>query len=368
MTTTPHPDPLAAATEPTGTIMDVGHIVILMQENRSFDHYFGTMRGVRGFGDRFPIPVPAPAGQQRNVWLQRDDKPGAAPALVAPFHLDTRESIARMRVAGTPHTWPDAQLAWHLGRLDAWPTHKQNHAMGYFTEADLPFQFALADAFTVCDAYHCSVQAGTNPNRVYAWTGTIDPLQQGGGPVIGNSYDHLGYDPAGGYAWRTYAERLQQAGISWQVYQDMADNYTDNPLAGFRAFRRAFAGLPGSDPALRERGLSTHTLDQLRAFERLDIDRDRFVELAHQYVREWSADSAARRWLSPTDLDYIGRRLAPVRNPQQRLLVCRLAAAIITADGRVSDPERLVYRHALGRWNISHAMVTQAILADARSH
>jgi uncharacterized tellurite resistance protein B-like protein len=110
------------------------------------------------------------------------------------------------------------------------------------------------------------------------------------------------------------------------------------------------------------------TLDQLRAFERLDIDRERFVELAHQYVREWSAVAAERRWLSPADLDYIGRRLAPVRDPQQRLLVCRLAAAIITADGRVSDPERLVYRHALGRWNISHAMVTQAILADARTH
>ncbi len=249
----------------TGTIDDVEHIVILMQENRSFDHYFGTMRGVRGFGDRFPIPVPAPAGQQRNVWLQRDDRPGATPALVAPFHLDTRDSFARMRVAGTPHTWPDAQLAWNLGTLDAWPTYKQHHAMGYFTEADLPFQFALADAYTVCDAYHCSVQAGTNPNRVYAWTGSIDPLQQGGGPVIGNSYDHLGFDPAGGYAWRTYAERLQQAGISWQVYQDMADNYTDNPLAGFRAFRDAVAGAPGADPALRDRGMSTRTLEQLRA-------------------------------------------------------------------------------------------------------
>jgi phospholipase C len=239
----------------TGTIADVQHIVILMQENRSFDHYFGTLRGVRGFGDRFPIPVPAPPGEERNVWLQR----GKQPALVAPFQLNTQ------RVAGTPHTWPDAQRAWNHGILDAWPTHKDSHAMGHFSEAELPFQFALANTFTICDAYHCSLQAGTNPNRVYAWTGTNDPFQQGHGPVIGNSYDQLGFDPSGGYAWRTYPERLQAAGVSWQVYQDLADNYCDNPLAGFKTFRDAVAGLPGADPALRERGMSTRTLEQLRA-------------------------------------------------------------------------------------------------------
>ncbi len=253
-----------SSTSRTGTIMDVQHIVILMQENRSFDHYFGTLRGVRGFGDRFPIPVPAPAGEERTVWFQRHERPGAAPDLVAPFHLNTQRSFETMRVAGTPHTWPDAQGAWNHGILDAWPTHKHRHAMGYFTEADLPFQFALANAFTICDAYHSSMQAGTNPNRVYAWSGTNDPHQHGHGPVVGNSYDHVGHDPAGGYTWSTYVERLQAAGIGWQVYQDMTDNYTDNPLAGFRTFRAAAAGRPDSDPALRARGMSTRTLAQLR--------------------------------------------------------------------------------------------------------
>lgn len=243
--------------QPTGTIQDVEHIVILMQENRSFDHYFGTLQGVRGFGDRFPIPV---AGQP-NVWFQRNDSDGS---VVSPFHLNTQQSFELMRVTGTPHTWPNAQGAWSHGKLDAWPTYKHNHAMGYYTEADLPFQFALANMFTICDAYHCALQAGTNPNRVYAWSGTIDPFQQGHGPVIGNSYDQLAHDPDGGYAWTTYPERLQAAGISWQVYQDMADNYTDNPLAGFRTFRDAAAGLPHANGQLRERGLSTRTLDQLK--------------------------------------------------------------------------------------------------------
>ncbi len=239
----------------TGTINDVGHIVILMQENRSFDHYFGTMKGVRGFGDPFPIPG--------NVWHQRSDN-GDTPH-VLPFHLDTTQSFAHMRVEGTPHTWPDAQRAWNLGRIDAWPTHKSAHSMGYFTEADLPYQYALANTFTLCDAYHSSLQAGTNPNRVYAWTCSVDPFQQGGGPVIGNNYDNLDFDPDGGYTWTSYCERLQAAGISWLVYQDMDDNYNNNPLAGFKAYRDAFHGKPQADPQLRERALTTRTIAKLKA-------------------------------------------------------------------------------------------------------
>lgn len=201
--------------QPTGTIMDVEHIVILMQENRSFDHYFGTLKGVRGFGDRFPIPV---AGQ-RNVWFQRNDSAGANPAVVSPFHLNTQQSFDIMRSTGRPHTWPNAQAAWNNGILDCWPTFKQTHAMGYYTEADIPFQFALANAFTICDAYHSSLQAGTNPNRVYAWSCGIDPFQQGPGQVIRQQrrppgfrpgrrlrLDHLSRAPAGG--------RDQLAGLS----------------------------------------------------------------------------------------------------------------------------------------------------------
>ena len=244
----------------TGTLMDVEHIVILMQENRSFDHYFGTMQGVRGFGDRFPIPVPQAGG----VWFQRNDNPDAAPRVVAPFRLNTEQSFAQLRVTGTPHLWPNAQRAWNHGLLDRWPTFKQNHAMGYFTEDDIPFQFALAKLFTVCDAYHCSFQGGTNPNRVFAFSGTNDPLAHGGGPVLGNHYDNLAFDPEGGYAWTTYPERLQKAGVRWQIYQDMSDNYTDNPLVGFRPFRDAAARAPTAHEPLRERALTTRDLAALR--------------------------------------------------------------------------------------------------------
>jgi phospholipase C len=244
-----------------GTIEDVEHVVILTQENRSFDHYFGTLSGVRGFGDRLPMPAPdAPGLLNRSVWYQ----PGASGAqAVAPFRLDTVQSFQYMRVEGTPHAWPDSQGAWGEGVMSEWPRYKDDHSMGYFTEQDIPFQFALAEAFTICDAYHCSFMGNTNPNRLFLWTGTNDPLQKNGGPAIYNQYDNVDYDSAGGYTWLTYCERLQAAGISWQIYQNMADNFTDNSVAGFRTFRASYFAEPGADPELARRGLSTRDLDLL---------------------------------------------------------------------------------------------------------
>jgi phospholipase C len=219
--------------------------VVLTQENRSFDHYFGVMRGVRGFGDRFRIP--------------------SLKTIPRPFHLDTTQHFELMRVEGTPHTWVDAQLAWDHGRMDQWPQFKGSHSVGYYAQADLPFHYALADAFTVCDAYHCSFQGGTNPNRLFLWTGTNDPQGTGNGPATYNDLDSLNGKPGvDSYNWTTYPERLQAAGISWQVYQDMADNYDDNPLAGFQAYRDAAIGVPGSNAELKRRALSTRTLAQLR--------------------------------------------------------------------------------------------------------
>ncbi|MDB4987108.1 MAG: Twin-arginine translocation pathway signal [Myxococcaceae bacterium] len=247
----------------TGTLQDVEHIVIFMQENRSFDHYFGTLNGVRGFGDRFPIPVPdAPGIDKNTVWYQSTGE--LEQPVLAPFHLNTQQSFEYMRVSGTPHTWPNAQNAWNHGSLDQWPRYKTNHSLGYFSEGDLPFQFAMANAFTLCDAYHCSFQGGTNPNRVFAFTGCNDPLGSGHGPVTTNDYDNFAHDPDGGYSWTSYCERLEAAGIRWQVYENMEDNFTDNPLAGFRSFRAARRGMSGSLAALKHRGVSTRDLDRLK--------------------------------------------------------------------------------------------------------
>jgi phospholipase C len=250
-----------------GTLADVEHVVIFMQENRSFDHYFGAMNGVRGFADRFPIPVPdGPGVSGKTVWTQIGRPGVGAPPLIAPFPLNTAQTFSHMRVEGTPHNWTDAQDAWAEGRMNRWPLAKTARAMGYYQGEDIPFQYALAGAFTLCDAYHCSIKTGTNSNRLFLWSGTNDPSGRFGGPSITNSHDRFASQggAADSYRWTTYAERLRDAGVSWRIYQDMADNFTDNPTAGFKAYRDSHDGLPGSDPRLAALALSTRKLDGLR--------------------------------------------------------------------------------------------------------
>jgi phospholipase C len=224
----------------TGTIKDVGHVVILMQENRSFDHYFGTLRGVRGFGD--PRPAILPNGKP--VWFQ----PSAAhrDGHVLPFHMDTRGTRAQC-VESLDHSWKGSQDVWK--NHDAWVTAKGAMTMGHFTRDDIPFYHALADAFTICDAYHCSIFGPTNPNRLFLFTGTNglsignDGLQAIENPeeetngTADPAKDDLSFKPL---AWPTYAERLQAAGIDWRVYQEY-DNYGDNGLSYFANFRGAAA-------------------------------------------------------------------------------------------------------------------------------
>jgi phospholipase C len=219
----------------TGTLADIEHVVIFMQENRSFDHYFGTLSGVRGFDD--PRAIKLPDG--RPVWYQPDGAGGH----VLPFHFDAKNTSALS--LGTDHTWKGAQASWQ--GWDAWVKRKTPQSMGYFDRGDLPFYYALADAFTICDAYHCSIFGATDPNRMYALTGT----SQGWIGTMGKLYNvnAAGYfngDPAldnitpevinGAPNWRTYAEVLEANQVSWKVYQEW-DNYGDNYLAYFRNFR-----------------------------------------------------------------------------------------------------------------------------------
>ena len=247
------PDPIARALalparHVTGTVKDIEHVVIFMQENRSFDHYFGTLRGVRGFGDPRPLSLPGGASV-----FHQPKTPGAAET-VAPFHLQS-DSTRAQSLFSLDHSWKGSHATWK--RHDAWIKAKTAFTMGYFTRADLPFYYALADAFTVCDGYHCSIFGPTNPNRMFLFTGTSGLAAGDAGPqVVANPPDELSEtaDPANdakafkAYRWPTYAERLQAAGVSWRVYQEF-DNYGDNALAYFANFR----GI-GPDSPLYQRG------------------------------------------------------------------------------------------------------------------
>ncbi|MFG2741896.1 phosphocholine-specific phospholipase C [Streptomyces chartreusis] len=232
----------------TGSIEDVEHIVVLMQENRSFDHYFGKLRGVRGFGD--PRPVAHDNG--KSIWHQSNGTKD-----ILPFHPEA-DDLGMQFLEGLPHGWNDGHQAYNRGKYDKWIPAKGTTTMAYLTREDIPFHYALADAFTVCDAYHCSFIGSTDPNRYYMWTGYTGNDGTGGGPVLGN--DELGY------GWTTYPERLEQAGISWKIYQDIGDgldaagswgwisdayrgNYGDNSLLYFNKYRSAKAGEPWYDKA-----------------------------------------------------------------------------------------------------------------------
>src|SRR6478752_3053409 len=160
------------------TYHDAEHRVSLMQENRSFDHTYCTLRGVRGFNDPRAITLP----NKNPVWLQ-SNKEGET---FAPFHLDIKDTNATW-MSSLPHSWSNQVDARNDGKHNQWldakhSGHKEYKAMpltmGYYTRQDIPFYYALADAFTVCDQNFCSSLTGTTPNRVYFWTGSIREKQE----------------------------------------------------------------------------------------------------------------------------------------------------------------------------------------------
>ncbi len=253
----------------TASVQDVRHVVILMMENRGFDHYFGTLKGVRGFGDRHPVPLES----GKPVWFQSDGI-----REIPPYHLNTATTSA-MRVPGTPHSFRDAQAAWNQGKFGFWPKFKTQFAMGHYRRADLPYQFALAEAFTICDAYHCSVTTGTDPNRIMFWSGTnADPVARAHGQnatPANSEPDNLrcwihgalpepGYSFAGtSFTWPTIPEVLEGAGVSWRIYQDPNDNWTGAMHGGlaFESFRTAKPGSPLYEKGMRNWSLEAFSED-----------------------------------------------------------------------------------------------------------
>ncbi|AJT42186.1 phosphocholine-specific phospholipase C [Psychromicrobium lacuslunae] len=236
----------------TGTIADVKHVVILMQENRSFDHYYGNLSGVRGLSDKQALELPNNGSVLAQPAPSRKDG-----GVLLPFHLDSAKYNSQ-NAGGLDHSWSGGHKAWNNGAWNAWVNAKTPQTMGYFTRDDLPYHYALADAFTICDHYFCSVTGPTTPNRLYQWTGSINAAGGKGGPATSNPAD---YKPV--YSWGTYGEELEKAGKSWKTYanDEVGDSgshpyvgdYGDNPLWLFQAYHDS---LQSKDPKLR--ALASH--------------------------------------------------------------------------------------------------------------
>jgi phospholipase C len=229
----------------SGRLSDIKHVVILMQENRSFDHYFGTLPGVRGFSD--PAAITLSTGNSVFYQPVQTAPPADDPTQYAnpdgyllPFRLNTMTTSSQA-IPSTSHAWSFQHQSWDNGAMDMFvPAHlaangnNGPYTMGYYTREDIPFQFALAENFTICDNYHCSLLGPTWPNRLYHISAWIDPLGVAGGPITAN------VDPTP-YGWKTYPEALTAAGVSWQVYQEV-DNYETNLLEMFNSFQTAPVG------------------------------------------------------------------------------------------------------------------------------
>lgn len=298
-----------AINAPAGsTYLDAEHVVFLMQENRSFDHCFGTMKGVRGYND--PRAMQLTSGLP--VWFQKD----AAGNSYGPYRLDIENSRATW-MGSLPHSWKDMVEARNNGKMDRWLDAKRpgnkDYAhlpltMGYYAREDIPFYYALGDAFTVCDQHFCSSLTGTSPNRSYFWSGTVRERPRDGNSSAHVDNGQLVYKNVG---WKTYPERLQEAGIPWKVYQnelsipvgydgehdDWLGNFTNNNLefhavygVRFHPTRRSYREkriaelsvlLAGNDLSRGEREELTRELDDLKT-EHAQFSQENFDKLSEQ--------------------------------------------------------------------------------------
>ncbi|WP_431042017.1 phosphocholine-specific phospholipase C [Streptomyces sp. P1-3] len=228
----------AQPTPPEGGLDAIEHVVLLMQENRSFDHYFGMLRGVRGFAD--PGAVRLPGGG--TVFQQ--PKPGGGTVL--PFAArDAAEAQKKdlQYVGQLDHSWSGGARAWNNGWMDNWIAAKSSATMVHFQREDIPFHYELADTFTICDAYHSAIHSSTSPNRNF-WVSGTTGYEADGKRAVGN--DAYAEDTHPGYSWTSTPEILQRTGVSWKVYQEW-DNFQDNNVEFYKPFkdvaRKALADL-----------------------------------------------------------------------------------------------------------------------------
>ena len=243
-------DATATSVPGRASLSDIKHVVILMQENRSFDHYFGTLSGARGFSDP-NVPTQTVGGQTYPVFDQFGYRPGTGPdpsGYMQPFHLLSDPPFKDGETTNDiTHSWGPQHQSWNGGAMDKFMTahlaadgtKNGPVTMGYFTRTELAFYYALADAFTICDHYFCSVLGPTDPNRLMGMSASLDPAGTAGGPVVQTFSNPIA--EYGKLNWETMPERLQAAGVSWKVYNDPLGLIGLNVLPFFKAYNNPFS-------------------------------------------------------------------------------------------------------------------------------
>ena len=289
---------MAIAPDPGTTFYDAEHVVMLMQENRSFDHCFGTLKGVRGFNDPRAITIPG----KFPVWLQPDNHGNR----FTPHRLDIKNTKVTW-MGDLPHSWENQVDARNEGKFDGWIEAKRPGnpeyrdfplTMGYYTREDIPFYYAMADAFTVCDQHFCAALTGTTTNRNYFWTGKTHNGPQDKAKVRNGE---MGYDNE--VNWTTFPERLEEAGVAWRVYQNevslptnveddsLLANFTDNNLEWFEQFGVRFS------PGHYDWMLTTKAQLEKEIVAEKDVDakqeKEQKLKALTDYISKWNPEKFA---------------------------------------------------------------------------
>jgi phospholipase C len=229
----------------TGTIADLKHVVVLVQENRSTDHYYGMVPGVRGFADKQALTY-----QNGLSVFHQPDAMRSDGGYLLPFRLQSGK-VNALGMGSLPHGWTtDGLPMWNHGAWDRWTQFKTELTMGHFTGQDVPWHWALVNNWTICDHNHCSFNGSTDPNRFYVWSGTIDPNGVAGGPEISNPV-------SGSPAWPSLYDFMQDAGVDWRS-MGAAGNGND---MGARTFQRIHAAAQSADPAVRDQAVRGKLVD-----------------------------------------------------------------------------------------------------------
>lgn len=216
----------------------IRHFIFLMQENHTFDNYFGTYPGVDGIPAGTCIPVDPSDPQNADC--------------VAPFHISDREST------NLDHSRSTFMLQYAMGRMDGfvYALNQRNQngamAMGYYDDRDLPYYWNIADEYVLFDHFFSSAQGGSSTNHMYSVAGVPGI---GRTPIKGKGY---------GNDVLTIFDRLEERGISWKFYvqnYDPSITYRDLPSDANRASQVVWVPLLNFDRFIDDPKLSSHIVD-----------------------------------------------------------------------------------------------------------
>lgn len=232
----------------------VENIIVIMQENHSFDQYFGALNNPQFYGS---------AVDGIKTDMSNPDSQGSP---VPVFHQ------TRLCLADTLHMWNHMHSSWNQGKMDGFFKTNGQKAMSYFTEQELPYYYALANRFAIADRFFASVMSQTHPNRFYLLTGTSFGRIRNGFPLGPNQFSQ-----------KTIFELLDDYQISWKYYTD-----DGGYLKFFRPLYRKSAAKIVS-VATYEKDLKEGTLPQVVFVEAVENEEDEHPSANIQVGQAWVA-------------------------------------------------------------------------------